>query len=53
MYSYKNTYNRDDIVPLKNLHRIYSDDDKYEQNDICFLQDLFKSNKLEYVNVRN
>ena len=53
MYSKYNTYNRDDILPLKNLRRIYSEYDKYEQNDNCFLQDLFKNNKLEYMDVRN
>ena len=51
--SYRNTYNRDDIVPLKNLHRIQSINDEYEENDNCFIYDLFASNKLEYVHVIN
>ena len=37
LYSYRNTYNRDDIVPLKKLRRIYSYYDKYEQNGNCLL----------------
>ena len=53
LYSYKNTYNSNDIVPLKNLRRIYSSNDKYQQNGNCLLQDLFNSNKLEYVYVWN
>ena len=53
LYSYKNTYKRDNIVPLTNLRRIYSYIDKYEQNDNCFLQDLFENNKLEYMYVYN
>ena len=48
-----NTYKRDDIVPLKNLRRIYSYRDEYEQNGKYFLQDLFENNKLEYVHVIN
>ena len=51
--SKRNTYNRDDILPLRNLRRIYSEYDNYEQNDNCFLQDLFENNKLEYVYIDN
>ena len=53
LYSYKNTYNSNDIVPLKNLRRIYSHRNKYERNGNCLLQDLFQNNKLEYVYVDN
>ena len=53
LYSYDNTYNRDNIVPLKNLRRIYSSNDNYEQNGNCLLQDLFENNKLEYVYINN
>ena len=49
LYSDKNTYNSDDIIPLKNLRRIYSCNDYYQQNGNCLLQDIFKTNKLEYV----
>ena len=49
--SKRNTYNRDDILPLRNLRRIYSSNDNYEQNGSCLLQDLFKNNKLEYVHM--
>ena len=31
--------------------RFYSFDDKYESNKSCMLEDLFKNNKLEYVNI--
>lgn len=37
LYSEENTYQRKDIVPLKNLRNIYSGGDKYEQNGNCFL----------------
>ena len=53
LYSYKNTYKRDNIVPLKNLRRIYSYEDKYQQNGDSLLQDLLRNNKLEYVLVYN
>ena len=53
LYSFDNAYERDDIVPLKNLRRIYSYEDEYQQNNTCFLQDLFRNNKLEYVFVYN
>ena len=49
LYSIQNTYNRADILSLKNLRRIYSINDKYQQNGNCLLQDIFKTNKLEYV----
>ena len=48
-----NTYNRDDIVPLKNLRRIYSYWDEYEENGNCLIQDLFENNRLEYVYIHN
>ena len=51
--SLDNTYKRDDIVPLNNLRRIYSFNNKYEQNGNCLIQDLFENNKLEYVFVYN
>ena len=53
LYSKYNTYSSDDIVPLRNIRRIYSLHDNYEQNDNCFLQDLFENNKLEYVYIDN
>ena len=53
LYSFDNAYERDDIVPLKNLCRIHSHNDRYEQNGNCLLQDLFENNKLEHVNVYN
>ena len=53
LYSKWNTQKRDNIVPLKNLRRIYSYEDEYQQNDNCLIQDLLESNKLEYMDVRN
>ena len=51
LHSEEITYNRDDIVPLRNIRRIYSYEDKYEQNSNCLLQVLFENNKLEYMYV--
>ena len=31
--------------------RFYSFDDKYESNKSCMLEDLFKNNKLEYLDI--
>ena len=53
LYSGQNTYNRDNIVFLKSLRRIYSDNDRYEQNDSSLLQDLFQNKNLQYVFLRN
>lgn len=41
LYSYENTYTNEDISPLRNLKRIYSEDDKYRSNNSCMLSDLF------------
>ena len=49
LYSYCNIYNSNDIVPLKNIRRIFCLDDKYEDNNSSFLYDVFENNKLEYV----
>ena len=35
--SFVNTYKKADILSLKNLRRIYNSNDKYEQNNTCFL----------------
>ena len=48
-----NTYTKSDIETLHNLKRIYSKYDKYESNDKCLIEDLFKNNKLEYVCVHD
>ena len=53
IFSWENIYKSDDIVPLKNLRRIYSNFDYYQQNDNCFLHNLLRNNKLEYVYVNN
>ena len=37
LYSSNNTYNSDDIAPLRNIRRIYSYSDEYEQNDKSLL----------------
>lgn len=49
LYSWLNVYKSNDIVPLINLHRIFSNGDKYLESGICLLHDLFKGKKLEYV----
>ena len=36
---------------MSKLKRIYSYNDKYESNESCMLEDLFKNNKLEYVDI--
>ena len=53
LYSYKNTYTKNDIETFHNLKRIYSEYDKYESTDNCLIEDLFKNNKLEYIYVHN
>ena len=53
LYSYCNIYKRDDIVPLKNIRRIFSWDDKYKDSNSSFLYDVFENNKLEFVYVWN
>ena len=49
LYSYDNTYTKQDIEQLHNLKRICSNKDEYDNEECCFLEDLFKNNKLEYV----
>ena len=53
LYSYKNTYTKSDIETLHNLKKIISIDNKYESNDGCLIEDVFKNNKLEYIYVHN
>lgn len=38
---------------MYNLKRIYSAGDEYKNEGSCFLEDLFKNNKLEYVYILN
>ena len=52
-YSIRNTYTKQDIEQLHNLKRIYSYDDKYDNEGSCLLEDLFRNNKLEYVYIKN
>ena len=51
LHTESNTYTKNDIESLHNLKRIYSDRDKYESNDSCLFEELFKNNKLEYIHV--
>ena len=53
LFSWYNTYTKSNIETLYKLKRIDSYEDKYETKDSCLLEDLFKNNKLEYINVRN
>ena len=51
LYSCENNYVKQDIQNLRNLKRIYSENDSYETKGSCLIEDLFKNNKLEYVYV--
>ena len=48
-YSNNNIYKKQDIEQLHNLKRIYSYNDRYDNDESCLLEDLFKYSKLEYV----
>ena len=36
---------------MSKFKRFYSEYDKYESDESCMLEDLFKNNKLEYVHI--
>ena len=52
LYSWENTYTKEDISSLRALKRLYSAIDKYQGN-YSLLSDLFLGNKLEYVYINN
>lgn len=53
LYSVSNTFENDEILSLKSLHGVISINDTYEFNGSCLLYDLFRNNRLEYVNIFN
>lgn len=51
IYSHCNMYKKHNIEQLYNLKRIYIMDDNYINENNCFLEDLIKNKKMEFVHI--
>ena len=46
LYSYHNTYTKNQIATLRNLKRVFIYQDRYESDNGCLIEDLFVNNML-------